>query len=479
MKTAATAEKWFGFGSGHLADPELQWPEKTARMWNEHLRGRIGRTADEFSRINRGTQFAVTTYNIHVFLPDDFPISGHLFYIRKLRDNMSVFNYCHCRERKPRAELSKYCGAGYVSVRSKYVLRKLAEVSPLFAPIWEDLKEVDPDAQGIYLADAPAAEWLDSIQPDEQRLYDAFRDGLGAAIAGMETATASKEAMACLVAFERKQDGEPFEFVKAAFEAMVAHAPWFWEFWESYVLYLLRQDMPDWACDVIAVAQRQYPECRMIDRLGILCGLERKDWGRAERHIKRYLEVNPWDDFAMMAYARVAYAKKDYALAADLFKECMEHGRLSSKDMMDCGEALFYARRQKESLDMFESMASHCDPHPLIFNNIGMTMASMGQYPEAVKYCRRALDLDSTFRFAWDSLGFAYLKGGQHADAIPALLKAIELEPNYPDAWRHLLHAYYKNGDADHLESAKAYVGRVLPEELARFEREKGKNIPD
>lgn len=448
-------------------------------MWNELLRERIGRTTDEFSRMERGGRFPVATYKIHIFFPDDCPISGHLFYIRKLRENMSVFNYHHCRERRPYAELCNYHGAGYVAIRSKYILRKLAEESPLFVPIWADLKGVDPDAQGIYLADAPDAEWLASIQPDEQRLYAAFRDGLGAAIVGMESATASNDAMACLAAFERKQEDGPFESVKAAFETVVAQTPWLWEFWESYVLYLLRQEMLDWAYDMIEVAQRLYPECRMIDRLGILCCMDRKAWDRAEWHLKRYWGVNPWDAFIMTAYARVALRKKDYALAANLFGDCMEHGHLSNIDMTDYGEALFYARRQAESLDIFKRLASSCGPQPLLFNNIGMTLASMGQYPEAVKYCRRALEIDPTFRFAWDSLGFACLKGGQYEEAIPALLKAIELEPNYPEAWRHLLHAYQQNGDTDHLEGAKAYVRSVLPEELDRFEREKGMEIHD
>lgn len=449
-------------------------------MWNEHLRGLIGRTADEFSRMNRGTRFAVATYKIHIFFPDDYPISGHLFYIRKLRDNMSVFNYCHTRERRPPADFRNYCGAGYVAIRSKYVLRKLAEESPLFVPIWEDLKGIDPDTQGIYLAEAPDADWLASIQPDEQRLYAAFRDGLGAATVGMETAMSSKDAMACLAAFERKQEDGPFESVKAAFEIVVAQTPWLWEFWESYVIYLLRQqEMPDLAYDVIEVAQRVYPECRMIDRLGALCCLEREDWNRAERHLRRYWEVNPWDTFIMLAYARVALKKNDYALAAQLYEDCVEHGCLGCGDMLDYGMALFLARRCEAALSVFQRLESSNYLRNTIFNNIGMALAALGRWQEAVQYCRRALESDPSYRFAWDSLGFAHLKGGQYAEAIPALLKAVELEPNYPDAWRHLLHAYHKNGNADRLAGAKTYVGRVLPEELARFEREKGTEIQD
>ena len=481
MNTAsATSKKWYELDFGSAENPGSQWPEATARMWNERLRGRMGLPTDEFSRMNWGTRFAVVTYNIHVFLPDDYPISGHLFYIRKLRDNVSVFNYRHSRERTPRAEYHNYCGAGYVSIRNKYVLRKLAEESPFFVPIWEDLKDVDPDTQGIYLADAPDLDWMASIQPDEQRLYTAFRDGLGAAIVGMETAMSSKEAIACLAAFERKQENGPFESVQAAFEIVLAQTPGLWEFWESYVMYLLRQqEMPDLAYDVIEMAQRLYPECRMIDRLGALCCLERGDWNRAERHLKRYWEVNQWDAFIMLAYARVAIKKSDFLLAAALYGDCMEHGHLSFCDMADYGLALFHAKRLEESLDVFRRLASSCAPHPLVFNNIGMTLASIGQYPEAVKYCRRALELDPAFRFAWDSLGFAYLKAGQYGDAIPALLKAVELEPNYPDAWRHLLHAYQQNGDTDHLEGAKAYVRSVLPDELDRFEREKLMEIHD
>lgn len=480
MNTAsATAEKWFGFESGHLGDPQLQWPEETARMWNEHLRGQMGMTTDEFSRLGGGGRLPIAAYNIHVFFPDDVAMSGHLFYIRKLRDNMVVFNYGHCRKPRSRDEYHNYCGAGYVAIYSKYTLLKLAEESPLFVPIWEDLKGIDPDEQGIYVADAPDAEWVASIQPDEQRLYAAFRDGMGAAIVGMETATSSKEAMACLESFERKQEDSAFEFVKATFQKIVSEVPEYWEFWESYVLYLLRNKMPDWAYDVIEIAQRQYPECRMIDRLGVLCCMDRQDWDRAEWHLKRYWGVNPWDAFVMTSYARVAYQKKDFVLAANLYGDCMEHGRLSTHNMLNYGESLFHARRQEESLAIYERVASSRDSDPLIFNNMGMALASMGQLSAAIKYCRHALELDSSYRYAWDSLGFTYLKSGQYGEAVSALLKAVELDPNYPDAWRHLLHAYDRLGDADKLAGARKWMMEILPKDVEQFDRERGKDLLD
>jgi tetratricopeptide (TPR) repeat protein len=89
------------------------------------------------------------------------------------------------------------------------------------------------------------------------------------------------------------------------------------------------------------------------------------------------------------------------------------------------------------------------------------------------------VERDPAFRLAWDTLGFAHLKAGRYGQAIPALLKAVELEPNYPDAWRHLLHAYDRSGQAEKLAGAKAWVAGILPDEVARFEKEQGTVLAD
>ena len=76
-------------------------------------------------------------------------------------------------------------------------------------------------------------------------------------------------------------------------------------------------------------------------------------------------------------------------------------------------------------------------------------------------------------------MGFVQLKSGNYREATRSFLKAVELNPAFPDAWRHLLHAYHKEGRTDRLEGAKSYVSRVLPDQLARFEREKGAELLD
>lgn len=482
MKQDAVIQgKWFGVGAEWL-DLETEkpaWPERAAAAWAAHLHKRVGYDREAFCRIGMRGRFAPINYAIWVFFPEDIAMSGHLFYIRKLRDNMTVFNYGNCRARKNSVDMPGYCGAGFLTIRSKYVLRKLAGVSSLFAPIWEDLKDISPDERGFYLAEAPAAGWLESIQPNEQRLYDAFRDGVGPAIAGMKSVDRSASARECLAAFERIQQSLTFADVESAFKTMVAATPEYWEFWESYATYCLDQDQTELACEVVKMAQKQYPECLILDRLGAFCCLKHGDWKGVVKHAIRYRELNPWDHFAAYALSAAAFEMKEYSRAAPLFEECAEHKCLSETNMINWGVALFALHRSEEALDIFMRVKERRPDSPQALNNVGMALASMGRADDAVKYCQQAVELDPAYRFSWDTLGFAHLKAGRAEEAIPAFLKAIELEPNYPDAWRHLLHAYDRSGQTEKMAGAKAWVGDVLPAELARYEQEKGTDIPD
>lgn len=482
MKQDAVKQgKWFGVGAGwlDLETGKPAWPERAAAAWEAHLQKRVGYDREAFSRSGMPGRFAAINYAIWVFFPEDIVMSGHLFYIRKLRDNMTVFNYGNCRARKNPIDMPGYCGAGAITIRSKYILRKLAEVSPLFAPIWEDLKDISPDERGFYLADAPDPQWVESIQPNEHRLYAAFRDGVGPAIAGMKSVESSMEARECLAAFERIQQSQTFAAVESAFKAMVAATPEYWEIWESYATYCLDQDQTGLACEVVKKAQKQYPDCLMLDRLGAFCCLKHGDWNGVVKHAVRYRELNPWDSFAAYALSAAAFEMKDYSQAAQLFEECAEHKCLSETDMINWGAALFALRRPEEALDVFRKAAARKPDCLHALNNIGMTLASIGQVDEAVAYCQRVVERDPAFRFAWDTLGFAHLKAERYEQAIPALLKAVELEPAYPDAWRHLLHAYDRSGQAEKLTGAKAWVAGILPGEVARFEKEKGLELAD
>lgn len=472
---------WVGLQrvESEYGDVEHRWTEEATRSWNEQILPRLGIGPLDFERIVAVGGHVLSSYSIYIFFPADMPVSGHVFYHRKHLDNLITFNYRHWRGKVPLTSIKQYVGTGFIAVRSKCVLRKLAEESPMFVPMWEELKDVSPDERGFYLADAPEAKWLESIQPNEQRLYDAFRDGFGPGIVGMGSVAGSEEARKCLREFERTQQCQAPAEVDAAFITLAVAAPKYWEFWESYALYYLDQDNADRACNIVEEAQKRYPDCLMLDRLGAFCCFRRGDWDGVEKHAVRYREMNPWDSFATYALVTAAFEKKDYPLVAQLYRDCMDEPQASVTAMINCGVALFNLHRYEEALGLFMREKTRRPDSPQVLNNIGMALASMGRLDETVEYCQQALALDPAYRFAWDTLGFAHLKAGRYEEAIPALLKAIELEPNYPDAWRHLLHAYDRSGQAEKLAGAKTLVAGILPAEVARFEQEKGMDIKE
>jgi len=415
-----------------------------------------------------------------VFFPGDFDMSGHLTWVRKVRENMLVFNYGHWRQHKSSISVLGYFGTGAVAIKSKYVLHKMAEMSPLFAPIWEDMKGISSSQCGIYLANAPDADWLASIRPEEHRLFAAFRNASDLDKIGLEPDGASLEARKSMIPAFFLAAMQQYSKAGEIFEDLLRDEPTYWIVWVRYVQCLLEQGFPDRAYDVLLRAMERYPDCLMFDKMAAGCCFEMRNWNRAAWHLSRFGDANPWDRDWMWGNAVIALRRDDFELAAILYEECMEHAKLSAESMSHYAVALSKTGRCAEALKIFKTQESEYNAgSPTALSNIGMVLAGLGRPREALDYSRQALEIDQSDEYIWDTAGFVHLKLGQYEEAVSAFLKAIEIAPEFPDAWRHLLHAYYNSGKQAYLEDAEKYVGRILPEQLVRFEGEKGTQITD
>lgn len=476
------ADKWFGLervktDEGHRP---YDWPEKTRRMWRSQLKEKLGCGIRKYFKGARGDLERIDPLPaIFVFFPKDYDMSGHLASIRKVWENLQLFNYGCLRDGKSIQTPGTYFGTGAVVIWTKHVLRKLAELSPLFAPIWEDLKDLPPGECGIYLADEPSSAWLKSIQADEQRLYAEFREARDLDMVGLDLKKPKEEVIErhMEICFLQAED-QPAE-AEVLLEGLLARWPGFWRGYVDLAACALAQDNPQKAYAVVRRAQKRFPDCLNFDRVAVDCCVRLEDWRRAEWHLKRLWGLNPWDPNLKRRYATVAFAQKDYALAVKLYEECAEQAPLSRKMQANLAVALAKHDRIPAALTVFKALEKEGEPSSPLLNNIGILLARAGRPLEGLDYCRRAVALGPDRVCAWDSLGFAHLKIGNHAEAARAFLKAIELSPSFPDAWRHLLHAYHRGGSAERLEGAMAYVRISLPEQLARFEKEKGTDISE
>jgi predicted Zn-dependent protease len=475
-------EKWFGLVRNKPEDSlrPYGWPETTRRMWRAQLKEKMGCGIRKYFKAARSELEQVDPApSIFIFFPKDYDMTGHLASIRKVWENMLLFNYGCVREGKSSRKTGTYVGTGAVAVWTKHVLRKLAELSPLFAPIWEDLKDLPPGECGIYLADEPSRAWLKSIQADEQRLHAEFQEARDLDRLGFDMNPPPKEARERHMELFLLQADEKLEEAEILLEGLLARWPGFWRAYEDLAANALAQNDPKKAYAVVRRAQKRFPDGLNFDRVAVDCCVWLEDWRRAEWHLKRLWGLNPWDPNLKRRYAKVAFEQKDYALAVKLYEECAEQAPLSKRMQTDLGVALAKINRVPAALALFKELEKEGEKSALLFNNIGILLASAGRPLEGLDYVRRALALGPDRVCAWDSLGFAHLKIGNYSEAAKAFLKTIELSPAYPDAWRHLLHAYHRGGEAERLEGAKAYVRRLLPEQLARFEKEQGTDIPD
>lgn len=486
-------EKWigeFGTASGRWYSlealdegekgPRFRIPEATEWAWKTHVEPVAKMGIGKFlERHEPEIQRMPMAPSIFVLFPGDYPVTGHLARARRVWENAPLASYAASGGKRAKKEKRRYAGTGAIFLPSKYVLRKMAEETPLMGPIWEDLKEIDPDECGIYLAGEPDADWMESIRAEEERLwleYGGARDldKVGFDLRGPSDVEAETLARVAEHLAE-EEDAQAARLI----ESLLEGEDDYWMAWGMLVQCKLKLGDAEGAYEVVRRGKAKYPDCLQFDKMGADCCFQKREWDRAERHLKRLWGLNPWDPFLMVRYADLAFRKEEYGLAAKLYGECMEHRTLGLGAQTNYGVALSRSGRHADALELFKRIDAGGGGNPLFMNNIGMLLSGMGRPLEGLDYCRRALELNPALSCLWDTLGFAYFKLGNYAEAEKAFLRAVELEPQFPDAWRHLLHVYHRSGQKEKLEKSRSRVNYYLPTELQRFDEEKDRDIVD
>lgn len=87
----------------------------------------------------------------------------------------------------------------------------------------------------------------------------------------------------------------------------------------------------------------------------------------------------------------------------------------------------------------------HNDPHNgKISNTIGFYYYEMKNYPEAIKYYKKAIELTPDYPLSYNNLGVIYLQTEEYEQAKEYFRKAIALDPVYIKAVCNLGITYFK-----------------------------------
>jgi tetratricopeptide (TPR) repeat protein len=103
----------------------------------------------------------------------------------------------------------------------------------------------------------------------------------------------------------------------------------------------------------------------------------------------------------------------------------------------------FSTRYQTKILHLLNQL--HSDPHNgKISNAIGFCYYKMKNYPEAIKYYKKAIELTPDYPLSYNNLGVIYLQTEKYEQAEECFRKAIALDPVYIKAVCNLGATYFK-----------------------------------
>ncbi|MDW0331274.1 MAG: tetratricopeptide repeat protein [Nitrososphaeraceae archaeon] len=94
-------------------------------------------------------------------------------------------------------------------------------------------------------------------------------------------------------------------------------------------------------------------------------------------------------------------------------------------------------------------MGNDNENDPQYWINMGYSLTSEGKSEQAIKYYKKALELDPESHVALTNLGIAQSKTGDWENAKKNLIQATELYPNMVEVWINLSTVYNHEGDQE------------------------------
>jgi TolB-like protein/Tfp pilus assembly protein PilF len=204
---------------------------------------------------------------------------------------------------------------------------------------------------------------------------------------------------------------------------------------ESYVVLASWSNWPFSASEALLQAEAAATEALQLDEslaeahaaLGVVRLIYRLDWARAEKELRRALDLNP-----------------NYATAHHFY----------SWYLCAIGQ-------MEEAATEFER-ALALDPLSLFANaDFGVVLYVSHFYERAVEQLLKTVELDPDFEYAHWWLGLAYLKTGKDGKGLEHLRRAVVLSPNDPKIVAALGYGYAVTGETDEAFKTLGKLGEM------------------
>lgn len=186
-------------------------------------------------------------------------------------------------------------------------------------------------------------------------------------------------------------------------------------------------------------------------------------WGEARRLLQRALEIDSSFTAARAQLGMTEYEHFDRDAGREKLRTALRHSEgLTEHEAL--GIRAFYAQAVEGDLGHAEEIYRalvDMYPHRIApHHNLGRVLARAGRPEEAVRHYRRALEIDRSFNLSYYGLNHLYLyRLGRVDSALALAIRRVEIDSTFVWAWDHLGWAYL---GVDSLEAARAAFERAL-----------------
>lgn len=179
------------------------------------------------------------------------------------------------------------------------------------------------------------------------------------------------------------------------------------------------------ALSVSAKAKREYYEAENR--------LERDDAEGAIRHLKQAVRLAPQFAEALNHLGTIYFRQQQYVAAERYFREALRQDPRAYEPLVNLGGALLAEGRTQEALAINLHAQNAGPGDPLANAQLGLSYFGAGDYDRALKYLRRAEQLDpGHFSNPQIVIAEIYLRRGQESAAIRELENFLAVHPDSP-----------------------------------------------
>ena len=172
-------------------------------------------------------------------------------------------------------------------------------------------------------------------------------------------------------------------------------------------------------------------------------------YSEAVELFKQAEEQSPGTTDALLFEAKASIHLENFGQAEQALRAYVHAHRDSGDALYLLGFVLHRENRPQESLAIYTQAAATAPPGGDDLKIVGLNYVLLDDYEDAIKWLKKAAELDPKNRDTWYYLGRSYYTKAMLADARKALLKVLELNPQDAKAENNLGLIFETSGDPE------------------------------